>query len=56
LLSKKLAHDRRVMIGWTLVAIGALSTIPLAVGVAKRVRADRPNGRPGESREGLVAD
>src|SRR5437773_10726329 len=31
LLSDKLSDDRRRTVGWTLVAIGALTTIPLAV-------------------------
>jgi hypothetical protein len=31
LLSEKLTSEQRQAIGWTLVAIGALTTIPLAV-------------------------
>ena len=30
LLARKLSDDRRKGVGWTLVAIGALTTIPLA--------------------------
>lgn len=33
LLAGHLSEDRRKAIGWTLVAIGAVSTIPLAVEV-----------------------
>ncbi len=33
LLSEKLAPDQRRAIGWTLVAIGALTTVPLALQV-----------------------
>lgn len=35
LLSERLARDRRMGLGWTLVAIGALSTIPIAWHVLK---------------------
>ena len=31
LLSEKLSDEQRRAIGWTLVAVGALTTIPLAV-------------------------
>jgi hypothetical protein len=31
LLSEKLTDEQRRAIGWTLVAVGALTTIPLAV-------------------------
>ncbi len=33
LLSEKLSDDQRKAIGWTLVAIGALTTVPLALQV-----------------------
>jgi hypothetical protein len=33
LLSEKLSADQRKAIGWTLVAIGALTTLPLALQV-----------------------
>ena len=33
LLSGKLNHDQRQAVGWTLVAVGALTTIPLAMKV-----------------------
>jgi len=38
LLSDKLSDDRRKTVGWTLVAIGALTTIPLAMLVFGRRR------------------
>ena len=31
LLSEKLTTEQRLAIGWTLVAVGALTTIPLAL-------------------------
>ena len=37
LLADKLNYDQRRAIGWTLTAVGVLTTIPLALGVfAKR--------------------
>jgi len=36
LLGEKLAKGRRKTIGWTLVAIGAASTIPLAMYVLRK--------------------
>jgi hypothetical protein len=38
LLAEKLSEDRRKGIGWALVAIGALTTIPLAMIVFRRRR------------------
>jgi hypothetical protein len=38
LLADRLPRDRRVAMGWTLAAIGALSTIPLAFEVFGRDR------------------
>ena len=38
LLADKLTEDQRERIGWTLVAIGALTTIPLAILVFSRRR------------------
>ena len=38
LLADKLSMDQRESIGWTLVAIGALTTIPLAMLVFSRRR------------------
>jgi hypothetical protein len=57
LLSEKIARDRRRVVGIALAAFGALSTIPIAINVAKRVRAERPNGQPSAFQtEGLAAD
>lgn len=36
LLSDRLNDDQRKAIGWTLLLIGAISTIPLAIGVLSR--------------------
>lgn len=36
LLSERLGRDRRMGVGWTLLAIGVLSTIPIAWHVLKR--------------------
>ena len=38
LLADKLSEDKRKGIGWALVAIGALTTIPLAMIVFRRLR------------------
>lgn len=38
LLSDKLSAKTRWYAGWALAAIGALSTIPLAIGVVKRIK------------------
>jgi hypothetical protein len=38
LLSDKLSAKARVFAGWTLAAIGVLSTVPLAVSVVRRVK------------------
>ena len=38
LVSEKLSHERRRQVGWTLVAIGAASTLPLALLVFRRSR------------------
>jgi len=35
LLSERFGRDRRIGLGWTLLAIGALSTIPIAWHVVK---------------------
>ena len=38
LLADRLNNDRRKAIGWTLLIIGAISTIPLAIGVLSKRR------------------
>lgn len=52
LLSTRLARRRRVALGGLLIMLGALSTIPLAVTVLRRSRAQHDGharARPGES-------
>jgi hypothetical protein len=43
LLASRLARRHRLAAGWTLLAIGALSTIPLGITVARR-RTESTNG------------
>jgi hypothetical protein len=38
LLSDKMSAEQRRAVGWTLVLIGAISTVPLAMRVFKRLR------------------
>jgi hypothetical protein len=38
LISERLARDRRKAVGWSLLTVGALSTIPLAVRLFRRRR------------------
>lgn len=38
LLSGKLSEDQRKTVGWTLLLIGALSTIPLAIDILSKRR------------------
>ena len=38
LLAGKLSHDSRKGAGWALLAVGAISSIPLAVGVVSKPR------------------
>ena len=45
LLSARLPAERRRVIGATLVAIGAATTIPAAMSVLRSVRRSRPIGR-----------
>ncbi len=49
LLSGKIARDRRPILGGVLLALGALSTIPLGINVVRAVRAEKPNGQPLEA-------
>lgn len=41
LIAERLRRDRRKSVGWTLLAIGALSTIPLGVKIFRNRDADR---------------
>jgi hypothetical protein len=36
LLGDRLSEDKRKAVGWTLFLIGALSTIPLAIGILSK--------------------
>lgn len=40
LASVKMDRKRRKMIGWPLLAIGALSTIPFVIDIVRRVKAE----------------
>jgi len=41
LVADKISVERRRKIGWPLVAIGILSTIPLAIDLIRRLKANR---------------
>lgn len=45
LLADRLSEDRRKAIGWTLLLVGAASTIPLALEVFAEGRSDKRIGR-----------
>jgi hypothetical protein len=47
LLAERLNDDQRRAAGWTLLAVGALSTIPLAAGVLGRKEQPSQAGKPG---------
>jgi hypothetical protein len=38
LVSRKLNEDQRKTAGWLLLIIGVLTTIPLAISIARRIR------------------
>jgi len=42
LLADRLSDDRRKAVGWTLLAVGAVSTIPLAAEIIFGREADAP--------------
>ena len=48
LLADRLPDDRRKAIGWTLVLVGAVSTIPLAIEVLGKSRSAHPGAVPRE--------
>lgn len=50
LLADRLSADQRRAVGWTLVLIGAISTIPLAVDVLGK---SRPSGSLGRAERDL---
>ena len=55
LLSDRLPPDQRRAIGWTLLAVGAISTAPLAVGVIGKLR-ETARTRASEPEEIVEAD
>jgi hypothetical protein len=48
LIADRVPKQRRQAVGWTLVAIGALSTIPLAMQVLKKKGIAQNNGKAPE--------
>src|SRR5438105_11308275 len=48
LLADRLSPEQRRAIGWALLAVGVLSTIPLAVDVFGRSQAIAPDGSAGQ--------
>jgi hypothetical protein len=56
LLSTRLTEAQRKAVGWTLVAVGALTTIPLAAGVLGRSRRGDWTAGMGRSRHFGVVD
>lgn len=46
LLAGRISRNRRAAVGWTLAAIGAASTFPLAMRVFRGQRNAEPNGVP----------
>lgn len=48
LISDRLDRERRVVVGATLAVVGALTTIPLALGVLGRLRRAGEDGRARE--------
>jgi hypothetical protein len=45
LLAERLNDDQRRAVGWTLLAVGALTTLPLAVNVLSGDRVENRSGR-----------
>jgi hypothetical protein len=46
LLGDRLTADQRRAVGWTLLLVGAVSTVPLAVEVLSGLRDQAPEGSP----------
>jgi hypothetical protein len=55
LLADRLPEGQRRAIGWTLLLVGALSTVPLAFEVYGRRRVDAPAGDPWYGSSGRVS-
>ncbi len=49
LVADRLNDDQRRAVGWTLLAVGAISTIPLFAGVMSRRERDRQSFEPGRA-------
>ena len=57
LISERFSHRDRARVGFALAAVGALSTLPLMIGVLRRTRERPINGYTRRSvDEGLPAD
>ena len=52
LLADRLPEGRRKAVGWTLLLIGVVTTVPLAFEVLGKVRASAPAGWPERSMTG----
>jgi hypothetical protein len=52
LIADLVSRDRRSAIGWTLISIGALSTIPLAFEIFGRVRPEADPQLPDQAEAG----
>jgi hypothetical protein len=53
LLADRLEAGQRRAVGWTLLLIGAATTIPLAIEVLGGSRQSSPTGSPGQTRRRL---
>jgi hypothetical protein len=42
LVAEKLSDDKRKGAGWALLAVGALTTVPIVINILKKPRFDRP--------------
>ena len=52
LLADRLSNEQRRAVGWTLLAVGVLTTIPIAVEVVKGLRAVEESGDGGMQARG----
>ncbi len=52
LLADRLTEDQRRAVGWTLLLIGALSSIPLAFDILGKLGPSAPAGRPQSMEDG----
>ena len=56
LLANRLSNEQRRAVGWTLLAVGAITTIPIAVEVVKGLRAAEERGGRGMEMRGRQPD